>query len=300
MKIIYGLPTTDFYPETALALGFFDGVHRGHQRLLDEVKKAPYPCGVLTFETPPKKEGKLLQTNEQKLELLESLGMDFVILLPFTETLAKTSPEDFVEQVLIGACHAKTLVVGEDYRFGRDAVGTATLLKTLMGEDRVTVCPLLDSPYGTVSSSLIREFLTTNRLKEAESLLGRPYAMRGTVIHGQQLGSTMGFPTANLEITGQLVPSYGVYETRVTVEGETIPAVTNVGYRPTVNGERLTIESNLLGFDRMIYGKTITLTFIRYLRDERKFDSKEELFAQIEEDGQRVLKDLQKNPLQMD
>ncbi len=300
MKTFYGLPATDFYPETALALGFFDGIHLGHQELLNKVKESPYPCGVLTFDTPPKKSGRILQTNEQKLELFEALGMDFVILLPFTEELAKTSPQDFVQKILADACHAKAVVVGEDYRFGRDAAGDTTLLKALMGEERVTVCPLLDSPYGTISSSLIREFLTTKRLKEAESLLGRPYSMRGEVVHGQHLGSAMGFPTANLKVTGQLVPTYGVYETRVEVDGEVIPAVTNVGYRPTVNGEELTIESNLLGFDRMIYGKTITLLFVRHLRDERKFDSKEELFAQIEEDGQRVLKDLQKNPLQMD
>lgn len=300
MKIIKGLPSVGFYTETALALGFFDGVHLGHRELLNKVKDSPYPCGVLTFDNAPKKAGKRLLTNEQKLELLEELGMDFVILLPFTAALAKTSPEDFVQHILLDACHARHVVVGENYRFGREAVGTAELLKELVGAERVTVCPLLQSPFGTISSSLIRELLTTSRLKEAESLLGRPYSMRGEVVHGQQLGSAMGFPTANLKVTEQLVPACGVYETRVEVDGEVLPAVTNVGYRPTVNGEKLTIESNLLGFDRMIYGKTITLTFVRYLRDEQKFDSTEALFAQIRADGRRVLKDLQKNPLQMD
>ena len=291
MKIFYGLPTTDFYPETAMALGFFDGVHRGHRQLLAEVRKSPYPCGVLTFENPPKKAGKRLQTNAQKLRLFEELGMDFVILLPFTETFAKTSPEDFVGQVLETACHAKRLVIGENYRFGRDALGTAETLQSLFSGE-VTVCPLLRSEYGVVCSSLIREFLTTGRLKEAESLLGRPYALEGEVVHGQQLGSAMGFPTANLKVTDQLIPTYGVYETRVEVEGETVPAVTNVGYRPTVNGEALTVESNLLGFDRMIYGKTITLTFVRYLREEKKFDSPEALFEQVRKDAESVLKEM--------
>ncbi len=291
MRIIHGLPPADFYPETALALGFFDGVHLGHQELLKEVQKSPYPCGVLTFENPPKKSGKLLQTNEQKMELLEELGMDFVILLPFTEAFSQTTPKDFVQAILERTCHAKALVIGEDYRFGRDAAGSAdTLISLFSGE--VTVCPLLDSPFGTVSSSLIREFLTTSRLQAAETLLGRRYALRGEVVHGQQLGSAMGFPTANLKITEQLVPTYGVYETRMEIDGENFPAVTNVGYRPTVNGERLTIESHLLNFDGDLYGKTATLSFVRYLREERKFDSPEALFAQVRQDCERVLKDL--------
>ena len=290
MKVFHGLPT-EFYPETAMALGFFDGVHLGHRQLLSEVRKSGFPCGVLTFENPPKKAGKRLQTNSQKLRLFEELGMDFVILLPFTEAFAKTSPEDFVRQILEETCHAKRLVIGENYRFGRDASGTADTLKTLFSGE-VTVCPLLRSDYGIVCSSLIREFLTTCRLKEAEALLGRPYSLEGEVVHGQQLGSAMGFPTANLKVTDQLIPAYGVYETRVEVDGETVPAVTNVGYRPTVNGEALTIESNLLGFDRMIYGKTITLTFVRYLREEKKFDSPEALFEQVRKDVETVLKEM--------
>lgn len=292
MTVIYGLPSADFYPETALALGFFDGLHCGHRELLKKVKESSYPCGVLTFETPPKKTGKLLQTNEQKLALLEEMGMDFVILLPFSESVAKTSPEVFVQEILLRACHAKELVVGENYRFGRDAVGTTETLKTLVGAAAVTICPLLHSPYGIVSSSLIRDLLCAGEMEAATTLLGRPYAISGTVVHGQQLGSAMGFPTANLKAPDQLLPKCGVYETRVTVGGETVPAVTNVGIRPTVQGETVNIESNLLGFDRMIYGDQMTVSFIRYLREERKFESPEALFAQIQADRERVLKDL--------
>lgn len=292
MKTFYGLPPADFYSETALALGFFDGVHLGHQELLKIVKDSPYPCGVLTFDTPPKKAGKQLQSNEEKLRLLADMGMDFVILLPFTEAFSKTPPADFVREVLVSACHARQVVVGENYRFGADASGTVETLKTLAEGFSVQVCSLLASPYGTVSSSLIRELLSQGRVDAVADLLGRPYTLSGEVIHGRKLGRTMGYPTANLQLPDLLLPKNGVYETRVTVDGDSLPAVTNIGTRPTVNGAATSIESHLLGFDRMIYGKTITLSFVRYLREERKFPTPEALFAQIRADGEAVLKDL--------
>lgn len=291
MQVYRGLPPADFAGETALALGFFDGVHRGHQKLLQAVKKSGLPCGVLTFKTVPKKAVKPIQSEEEKLHLLQEFGMDFVIMLPFTDKLSCMLPQDFIREILKKSCHAKGVVVGENYRFGVGAQGTAETLKRTDGLS-VTVCPLLQSSLGIISSSLIRQQLAAGRVDLASELLGHPYCLSGKVIHGEQLGSTMGMPTVNLAVPDLFLPKGGVYETRVTVGGQQFPAVTNIGVRPTVSGKGLSIESHLLQFDRMVYGEEITVSFVRFLREEQKFSDKEALFRQICADKEAVLKEM--------
>lgn len=272
------------------ALGFFDGVHLGHQALLRAVKTlAPEGCrGVVTFSGHPDTlvlgtAPALINTAEDRENLLRNYGMDRVVTLPFDKKMQSTPWEDFLEE-LRRDFGAGGFVCGEDFRFGAKGAGTASLLQDYCEKEGLpcAVVPEQEMSGVRISSTYIRELLTQGRVAEADTFLGHPHVLSGTVVSGRHLGRTLGIPTANLHLPeGVIVPRFGVYACRALAEGKVYPAVTNVGTRPTVGGHHITVEPWLLDYDGDLYGKKITLEFLDFLRPEQKFDSLEDLKATI-------------------
>ena len=283
------------WPQPVVALGNFDGLHRGHLKLLDEVRRRaaerggtpvvqifePHPARVLRPEKAP----PLLATHEQKLRAFERAGLSAVAIVRFTKEFSRWEPETFVERVLIEWLRVAEVWVGENFLFGRDRSGTFTLLRAL-GQDRgfkvENLEPVRFKDF-VVSSTRIRRLIQEGRVDEAAALLGRPYAIEGTVVHGDGRGRTLGFPTANLETENELLPRYGIYATISTIDDVAYRSVSSVGIRPTIGDGRLAIETHLLnlGGSRDLYGKRVRLAFVKWLREERAFAGLDALKEQI-------------------
>lgn len=294
------------YPEEArparwsgpiVAIGNFDGVHRGHLKLVERIRKAAQDRGtvpvVLTFDPhPPRvlrpdKAPPLLMTLQQKAATLENAGVAGLAVVRFSAAMAAWEPEQFVRRVLVDWLRASEVWVGADFLFGRNRTGTFSLLRTLgqqWGYRAEKVEPVRYRDF-IISSTRIRRLLTEGRVDEASALLGRHYALTGDVVRGQQRGRLLGFPTANLSTANELVPMPGVYATLVSVDGHTFRAVTNVGVRPTF-GDALapTIESHLLDVSPDLYGQTLQVAFVQRLRDEQRFADVDALRGQIAAD----------------
>ena len=284
--------------KTVYALGFFDGVHLGHQALLRkavalaaEVGAIP---GVVTFSTHP--DGlvsgaapKLLNTREERNGLLRAWGIQSIFELPFDEKVKNTHWASFLSQLV--EMDAAGFVCGDDFRFGAGGLGTPKKLEAFCKKQGIpcAILPQQEVDGLRVSSTHIRALLEQGETERANRFLGHPHLLTGEVVKGRQLGRTMGIPTANVEIPeGLAVPKLGVYATRVVVDGKAYPAVTNIGSRPTVGGHQVRAESWLLDFEGDLYGKRIALAFYRFLRPEQKFGSLEELKAQILQDARQV------------
>lgn len=280
--------------KTIYALGFFDGVHLGHQALLTACReladKHECSAGAVTFTTHPDalvsgNAPTLLNTSEDRKRLLTLYGMDFVAELPFDKELMATTWSRFLHRLVAGG--AAGFVCGEDFRFGANGEGTAEKLAEYCRQRQLpyAIVPEQSLDGGRISSTRIRELLEKGELQQANRLLSHPHIFTGKVLPGKQLGRTLGFPTANLAFpAGLLIPKFGVYACKVSVEGKAYTAVTNIGTRPTVNGEGVTAEVHLLDFDGDLYGKEIAVAFCRFLRPEQKFHSLEKLKAQIADD----------------
>lgn len=280
-------------------IGNFDGVHRGHQtvlkKLLSQSQALGLPSMVIAFE-PSAKEFFLgsqaparLTNFREKFSLLQDFGIDRFVCLSFNRTLADMPPETFIRDVLVSGLNIKHLTVGDDFRFGKDRKGDYPML-TRMGDE---LGFSVENTEGfvvneeRVSSSSIRDHLANGRLDLAEQLLGRMYSMSGRVIHGDHRGQGIGFPTANIPIKRRFSPISGVFATKVRIEHDAEAlGVTNVGYRPTVAGTRTQIEVHLFNFSRMLYGKHLTVSFSKKIREEQKFNSLEELKNQIRVDAE--------------
>ncbi|MDA2934681.1 bifunctional riboflavin kinase/FAD synthetase [Acidobacteria bacterium AH-259-D05] len=305
MEIINGLthfPQALDYP--VMTIGVFDGVHRGHQFILQQLAKRAQMKGgtavLLTF-TPhpqkiisPAKAPLLLQTKQQKGQMLETLGVDILLRLPFTRRLSLYSPSEFAHQVLHN--HGiREIHVGGNFRFGHRRSGDIQTLMSL-GEKYQFEVYEIDPVYyrgARISSSFIRNLLKEGRVALAKRLLGRPYQIEGIVVRGSGKGVQLGFPTANLDPENELIPTTGVYVTRAHVNGKVYPSVTNIGYRPTLHqqfAQKPVVEPHLLGFDENIYGKPIKLDFCFRLRAEKKFENVQELQKQIGKDVNRTRK----------
>ena len=300
MQILDLRHTSTPYPltECGLVLGNFDGVHRGHRALIDELKRLKatlhetVPLGAFCFAEPPSKYfGKpvpQLTSNEEKMELLRRAGLQFIVLCDFAEVV-DLSPEEFVSRILIDACGCKLAVCGYNYTFGKNAAGKAEDLARLLTADKhraVSIVPAVTDGRHTISSSVIRTMLEGGHPEDAARLLGYPYTLRGEVLGGKQLGRALGFPTANLTFPeGALIPHHGVYAVTLRLGKRQYCGIANVGIRPTfADGEHVTCEVFLLGFDGDLYGKKVAVSFLHFLREERQFDSPEQLRAQIARD----------------
>ena len=278
--------------KTILALGFFDGVHLGHQALLRACRQLADQhgllAGVVTFDSHPGavlggEAPKLINTPADRQKLLEQYGMDRIISLPFDEDMMATPWQDFLTR-LMTEYNAAGFVCGDDFRFGAKGQGNAMLLKQAC-EERGMPCAVVSQQMVDgirVSSTHIRGLLEQGRMEEAVRFLGHPHILSGTVVPGRQLGRTIGIPTANLELPQAVVtPKFGVYACKVG----TYMAVTNVGNRPTVGGHHTTVEPWILDFAGDLYGKTVTVEFYKFLRPEKKFSSLEDLRWEIEKNG---------------
>ena len=274
------------------ALGFFDGVHLGHQALLRSCRMLADSCGcraaAVTFSSHPDtlvlgNTPQLINTIEDRAALLKSFGMDDVVVLPFDRQIQTMPWQDFLH-MLENTCGAAGLVCGHDFRFGNRGEGNAQLLANWCEKKALPCCvvPELKLENVTVSSSHIRTLLEAGRLEKAQAFLGHPHILSGEVVSGRKLGRTLGIPTANLTLPEEAVKlPHGVYACKAQLGEETYLAVTNIGNRPTVGGHRITVEPWLLDFDADLYGKRITLSFHRFLRGEVKFPSLDALKEEI-------------------
>ena len=285
--------------ETAVTLGKFDGMHRGHQDLLREMmtlQKAGAMAVVFTFGTSPyallngaKK--FLLMTNQEKEAYCERLGVDLLVEYPFTDEVCRMSPEAFVEKVLVEGLKARYIIVGTDFGFGYKRQGNVELLKRLeskFGYETIVLDKRVDETGREISSTYVREELQKGNMEKVTDLLGEPYEVMGTIVHGKQLGRTFGLPTINLEPEmDKLLPPRGVYVSRVYVGGKCYGGATNIGVKPTVSdAEKVGLETFILDFEGDIYGETVRVELLHYIRPEQKFSSLKELELQIRRDSQ--------------
>jgi riboflavin kinase/FMN adenylyltransferase len=307
---------------TSLALGNFDGIHRGHQQVIKPILNYSHSRAistVVTFHPHPKEffageSQPLLTTLREKIEQLELLGVAQLVLLPFNRKLSSLSPEDFVQSILVEKLHANFISVGQDFCFGYQRKGTAFDLEAIAfrSQIKVNITSLQTCHQERISSSLIREALAKGDITTANQLLGRVYSLTGVVVEGQKLGRTIGFPTANVKIhPRKLLPRFGVYAVRVKIS-QPIPSspfdisiydwsgevhainqakiiaetwgVMNIGHRPTVGGQNTTVEVHLLDFSEDLYGLQLTVSLEQFLRPEQKFSSLDALKDQILQD----------------
>ena len=287
--------------QPVLALGNFDGLHRGHRKILDRLRRVAGERGatsvVMTFDPhPPRvvrpdKAPPLLMTKAQKLEALADAGIQGAAIVRFTHELSQWDPETFVRNVLVEWLHVNEVWVGANFLFGHDRTGNFSLLRVLgsrHGFRAEKIDPVRYKDF-VVSSTRIRRLIAEGRVDEASALLGHQYYVDGTVVRGEGRGRAIGFPTANLCTENELVPPHGVYATTATIDGIVRPSVTNVGVRPTVDSSgRVTTETHIFDFDRDLYGSTVRVGFVQRLRDERAFESIDALRTQIGADCARA------------
>ncbi|HND29121.1 MAG TPA: bifunctional riboflavin kinase/FAD synthetase [Myxococcota bacterium] len=276
-----------------VAIGNFDGVHLGHQTVLRTAKQAAsergLPLAVTTFDPAPtavlapERHQPRICTLSDRIALLHAVGVDLGSGGAFTPAFAAISAENFGRDLLVRQLMTRVLVVGHDFRFGQGRQGNAERLRGWCPELEVREVEAL-SQDGVVSSSRIRKLVAAGKVEEAGRLLGRPHWLRGLVVQGDQRGRTLGFPTANLQTEVELLPAFGVYATRVEVDGLLHPAVTNIGLRPTFSGKHVSVESHLLDFQGDLYGKALRVELVARIREEQKFASLDALVAQIRSD----------------
>lgn len=288
------------FRHVVVTAGSFDGVHLGHQRVLQEtVRQAkslggtaaaitmrPHPREFFSAERPP----NLLTSHTKKLELLQGLGLDVVFVLPFDNETASLEREAFVREIICGRCQAEWVIVGHDFCFGRDASGDHAYLAeqgALLGFGVRQVPPLIVNGE-RVSSTLIREYLLEGELDQVEAFLGRKYSVSGEVLHGRGVGMSLGFPTANIKPHHSAIPPQGVYAAHVLADGQCYGAAVNIGVAPTIRNEDLTIEAFLLEFSGDLRGREIEVVFQKRIRSEKRFPSREALIAGIHDDVQQV------------
>ncbi len=282
----------------AVSVGNFDGVHRGHQAILAQLKRQAQggPAVVLTFDPHPlqilrpEQFQPVLTTIGQRAELFHRYGADQVIVLPTSAALLHLTAGEFFDQVLRQRLDARTIVEGLNFCFGRDRQGTVATLQALAAPAQVQVVLVPSQEWEglAISSSRVRRELVQGQVQAAAQLLGRPYQITGTVGQGQRRGQKLGFPTANLEAIATLVPGDGVYAVRVTYQGKTYPGAANLGPNPTFGEQTRKVEVHLIGFQGDLYGQVLTLDFIERLRDTRPFAGVEDLVQQLVKDVART------------
>jgi riboflavin kinase/FMN adenylyltransferase len=301
MKIVHGWNIGEIESPTVATLGVFDGLHIGHQTIIRKVVERaeatrltptvvtfdPHPRLTLHPETAP----PLLQTLQQRLEALRILGVRQTVVLKFDRELAALTAEAFTRQIVIEALQAKEIYLGRHFAFGNRRGGTIATLQEI-GRDAGFIAEEVNEVLlrgRRVSSTLLRQIIQSGGVNVARRMLGRPYGVEGEVVAGRQLGRTISFPTANLQIINRVIPANGVYVTATLIDGAWRRSVTNVGVRPTVSGapDRV-VETHVLDFDGDLYGRTLRTRFLHRLRDEKKFSGVDDLRAQIARDAARA------------
>ncbi|MDI9871539.1 bifunctional riboflavin kinase/FAD synthetase [Flectobacillus roseus] len=299
MKVYYGIQEFQKLENAVVTSGTFDGVHLGHQKILKRLAEVAQQTGgesvVITFYPHPRtvvsadnQEVKLLSTLDEKIELLTQNGVQHLLVIPFTREFSELTSEEFIQKVIINTIGTKTLVIGYDHRFGKNREGGFDYLvqnasRYGFGVEEIS---RQDIDHIAVSSSKIRKAIQDGDMTQAQHFLGRNYDLNGLVVKGKQIGRTIGFPTANIQVREQtkLVPQDGVYAVWVYYNAEKLRGMLNIGNRPTVDGTYKTIEVNILDFNKEIYGENLKVEFVQKVRAEQKFNGLDALKAQITQD----------------
>jgi riboflavin kinase / FMN adenylyltransferase len=296
-------PCPSRWRQPVLALGNFDGMHRGHMKIIERVRRGAEERGAsavaMTFDphasrvVRPDRAPPLLMTKDQKLEALARAGIHGVAIVRFTPDLSRWDPETFTRSVLVEWLHVAEVWVGANFLFGRDRSGNFSTLRTLgarYGFRAEKIDPVRYKDF-LVSSTRVRRLLSEGRVDEAGALLGHHYVIDGIVTEGDRRGRTLGYPTANLRTENELIPPNGVYATTATLDSVVYASITSIGVRPTFRDDGLrVIETHLLEFNRELYGTRLRLGFVQRLRDEKQFESADALMAQIDVDRERARK----------
>lgn len=309
MEIIHSISNFSSKNASYVTIGTFDGIHIGHQKILKDLissaKENNRKSVLLTFFPHPRMvlqqnvSIELLNTIEEKSQLLEEMGLDYLIIHPFNKEFSRLTALDFVRDVLVNQLNTSKLIIGYDHHFGKNREGNIDQLREYshLFDFKVEEIPAQDIDDVSVSSTKIRNALHSGHLKTANNYLGYHYMIHGTVVNGKKLGGKIGFPTANIDVAEdyKLIPKTGVYIIHSTIDGQNYKGMMNIGYRPTVDGNHQTIEAHFFDFDGDLYGKFIKIEFLYFLREEQKFDSVEKLVLQLNKDKQNALDFIQNN-----
>lgn len=304
VKIFNEFSSLESIPNPVLTIGTFDGVHLGHQKIIDRLNKEAEKIGgesvLFTFYPHPRmvlfpdSHGlQLIQTQEEKLEKLKRMGLQNVIVYPFTYEFSRLTALEFVRDFLVNQLNVKKVVIGYDHQFGKNREGSIGFLKSVSSTYAFEVIeiPAQEVDEVNVSSTKVRQAILEGDVLKANHFLGETFRISGTVVHGNALGRKIGYPTANIEVNSplKLIPGNGVYSVLILIENSQFNGMMNIGVRPTVGGElKRTVEVHIFDFDRDIYGKDLTVCFLSKWRDERKFPSLEDLKAQLKKDEEAI------------
>lgn len=310
MDTVYYKETAFQLPGSVVTIGNFDGIHIGHQAILQRGRQVAdqlgVPLVVVSFEPHPGKvlfpqrSPEIIKTQRQKRDLLRQYGADVFFVLEFTPEFSRMAPEDFIMDILVNILGTKHILVGEGFAFGRKRAGNVAMLRTF-GKDNhfdVECVSQVVRDDNVVSSTWVRTLLKNGQVSRANELLGRAYYMEGIVVQGERLGRELGYPTANIITDNELIPMMGVYTTRTTLQQETHESVTNIGLKPTFGGQQVIVETHIFDFDRDIYGEQIRIEYLDFIRPEVKFQSVTELVEEIRNDCAIARKLIEKRKVQ--
>ncbi len=301
MKVHYDIDNLPAFRNAVITIGTFDGVHMGHRQIIDKLKAEAIANNgetvIITFHPHPKKVVssailgiRLINTLDERIELLNQSGIDHLVVVPFTDVFANQTAEDYIKDFLVHKFHPHTIIIGYDHRFGRDRLGDYRLLEKKAAEYKFQLkeIPKHILENISISSTNIRGAILHNGISTANILLGYEFFFSGEVVHGNKLGRKLGYPTANLHIMDEekITPGNGIYAVYAQTEGskERKKGMMSIGFRPTVDGKKRVIEVNIFDFDEEIYGQTLKVFVKTYLREEIKFDNLEALVKQIDQD----------------
>lgn len=303
MKVFRDVNELPAFKSSVLTIGMFDGVHKGHQQILDTIiklsKKSKGESILITFDPHPRyvlgktdHTFKLITTLDEKIKLLEKYGLENLVVIPFTREFSERSPELYVKDFLVDKFSPSVIVIGYNHRFGIDRSGDIHLLKSMSEELSYDVLEIEQQTLDhiAISSTKIRNFLSESNVEEANKLLGHYFFLTGIVVKGKQLGRGMGYPTANImPSTDKLIPADGIYAVVVMHQNKRYKGMMSIGMNPTIDGTQRTIEVNIFDFNEDIYGETLQVEFVAYLRQEKKFASLDDLKAQLDKDKVQAL-----------
>jgi riboflavin kinase/FMN adenylyltransferase len=321
MKVHYDIESLPLFRNSVITIGTFDGVHMGHRQIIEKLKQEAKAIQgetvIITFHPHPRKVVsstilgiRLINTLEEKIELLEQLDIDHLVVVPFTDAFANQEAEDYVQHFLVNKFHPHTIIIGYDHRFGRERKGDYLLLEKLapVFNYQLKEIPKHVLDEISISSTRIREALLSGNIDTADKLLGYEFFFSGTVVHGDKLGRKLGYPTANLKMTDdeKIIPHNGIYavyaevrektpeigddDSRLTTHDSRLKGMMSIGFRPTVDGKKRVIEVNMFDFTKEIYDQELRVYVKKYLREEVKFNSLDELVKQIDQDKVESLK----------
>lgn len=301
MKILTDIKNINIEQDTVVTIGNFDGVHKGHQKIIKDTisiaKNKKMKSVLFTFSNHPvnffeKDKLKNIITKEEKHEIINKMGIDIVVSIPFNEFIIRLDPKEYIQKILLEKLHAKQIVIGHDFRFGQNRGGNAQFLEDIgkeYGFDVKIMNPICLKNI-RVSSTYVRNLLKDGKVNKVNEFLGREYELTGIVVHGKKIGKDiLGFPTINLEYDKNiLIPKKGVYQTKVNIDGKIYDGATNIGYSPTVKQNEFTVETYILQYDGDLYEKKASINFIRRIRDEIKFDTIQDLKKQMNKDVENI------------